>query len=150
MTMKPMAAVTLVAALTACSHITTAGSMGPARPQSSYVKAESAIDAYKNEPGCRGPSYLAATAALDDLSGEVAGASVPRDPGAPDLWMKHYVAAFDLGDTAKAKHCLDEAEAIYRGMLDRYPDMAYEHLHERSKAGLADVRQMRTQSAAGQ
>ena len=150
MSMKPMAAVALAAALAACSHITTTGPMDSAGPQSPYVKAELAIDAYKNEPGCRGPSFLAATAALSDLRGEVAGAAAPFDPGATDLRMKHYVAAFDLGDTAKAKRCLDEAEAIYRGMLDRYPDMAYEHLHERSNAGLADVRQMRAQDAPGQ
>jgi hypothetical protein len=150
MSMKSMAAVALAAALAACSHITTTTPMDSAGPQSPYVKAELAIDAYKNEPGCRGPSFLAATAALNDLSGEVAGAGAPFDPGATDLRMKHYVAAFDLGDTAKAKRCLDEAEAIYRGMLDRYPDMAYAHLHERSQAGLADVRQMRAQGAPGQ
>jgi hypothetical protein len=150
MSMKPLAAVALAAALAACTHITTAGPMGSAGPQSPYVKAELAIDAYKNEPGCRGPSYLAAIAALNDLSGEVAGAAAPFDPGATDFRLKHYVAAYDLGDMAKAKHCLDEAEAIYRGMLERYPDMAYAHLHERSNAGLADVRQMRAQGAPGQ
>jgi hypothetical protein len=150
MSMKAIAAISLAAALAACSHITTTGSMGAAGPQSPYVKAELAVDAYKNEPGCRGPSFLAATDALSDLSNEIAGAAAPFDPGATDLRLKHYVAAFDLGDTAKAKHCLDEAEAIYRGMLDRYPDLAYEHLHERSKAGLADVRQMRAQGAPGQ
>jgi TolA-binding protein len=150
MSMKPMAAVALAAALAACTHITTTGPTHPAGPQSPYVKAELAIDAYKNEPGCRGPSFLAATAAVNDLSGEVAAAASPIDPGATDLRMKHYVAAYDLADTAKSKHCLDEAEAIYRGMLDRYPDMAYAHLHERSNAGLADVRQMRAQGVPGQ
>jgi hypothetical protein len=150
MSMKLMAAVSVAAALAACSHLTPTAPMASAGPQSPYVKAELAIDAYKNESGCRGPSFKAATNAVNELSAEVARAAASTDPGATDLRLKHYVAAFDLGDTAKAKHCLDEAEAIYRGMLDQYPDLAYEHLHERSNAGLADVRQMRAQAASAQ
>jgi hypothetical protein len=77
-------------------------------------------------------------------SAEVSPAARERYSEADEVGTPLAVASYlDLADAYLLGKCLDEADAIYRLVIRKYPGTAYEGLRERALLGVDDVRAAR-------
>lgn len=114
-----------------------------------YPRAQMAIGLYKSEKACQTPSYDTAMEALKQIDTELAGITQPGTPRGIDLRFEQYTAYFDLADAARAKHCWDQAESLYRAVLKQYANMNYQHPQDRAESSLADLQKARARAQAG-
>lgn len=130
-----------VAALLAASATQAAGTEpGP------YPKAQVAIGVYQGEKACKTAAYDKAIDALNQINAELAMIKQAGTPRGIDLRFEQYMVYFDLADTAKSKHCWDEAESLYRAVLAQYANMAYQHPQDRAQSSLDDLQKARAKA----
>lgn len=120
----------------------------PSKP-GPYPRAQMAIGVYKSEKACQTPAYDTAMEALRQIDTELAGITQPGTPRGIDLRFEQYTAYFDLADSARAKHCWDQAESLYRAVLRQYANMNYQHPQDRAQSSLDSMQKDRARAEAG-
>lgn len=117
-----------------------------------YDKAMAALEEFKASSGRCDDSLLAAMkASLANLEEDVSswhsmakGSSLGfMRQYAQQAKDRHTEAAFAIADETLAHHCLDVADAVYRGLIDFYVGSSYSGMRERARIGIDDVRAAR-------
>lgn len=137
-----------VISLTGCGLNPYAGERQAAQKRDRpYQESFEALEDYRASTECENPQRIEVLAKITELERDVSNyQSMGLDYMTREARERHISMAFDFADEALRRWCLDDADRVYRRLIDFYVGWNHSGIRDRARLGVEDVRDLRENS----
>lgn len=115
-----------------------------ANADNAYANGMSTLKSYQAEKTCDSPNSNIIKSDIDEIMNSLNEVTVKMGSHNPlytrKIKLQHQNLSFEFADSALKKGCLDDANIVYRDIVNMYVGQAYGGIRDRARLGIDDVR----------